>query len=127
MVFFLNGADHSLPEKELDRGGTKYLASGIQKSATVIEGHKPKDGSGDPKQRKIGLMLEAKHSPFHSTIPLLDCIQRHNNSSALYPNFVRGQLVDQDLNKLGKIFKKMRLDVQYPDGRKRKIELKVSI
>jgi hypothetical protein len=54
----LDGSAAGLPEMELDRGGTKYLASGVQKSATLIEGFSTKDSA--PDQRKMGLLLEGK-------------------------------------------------------------------
>lgn len=122
MVFFMDGTKHGLPELELDRGGTKYLASGVQKSAVLIEGFK--NEKSDQNQRKIGLMLEAKHSPFHSVISLFECIQRHGNTSSLYEEFIRGKLDDRGLNQMNRAFKKMQLLVKYPTGSTRKIEFK---
>jgi hypothetical protein len=124
-AFFLDGKKHGLPEKDLDRNGTKYLASGVQKSATLIEGFKKADS--DPNQRRMGLLLEAKHSPFHSTLSLMDCISQHQTTNTLAEDFKRGRLGGLENNKLTiftRVFKKMQLLVIYPDKKTRKIELK---
>ncbi|KAI6199326.1 hypothetical protein M3Y96_00615000 [Aphelenchoides besseyi] len=57
-AYFMDGQAHGLPEKNLDRGGSKYLASGVQKSAMLIEGFKNQNSAQD--QRVVALMLEAK-------------------------------------------------------------------
>lgn len=124
-VFLMDGVAHNLPEKPLDRGQTKYLASGVQKSATLIEGFKQRDGSSDPKQRRMGLMLETKHSPFHYEMSLLDCIQNNLSTNSMYADLCRGNLELYSLNQLSKYFRKLGMIVVYPNGLTRKIQLKV--
>jgi hypothetical protein len=121
-AFFMNGAQHGLPEMELDRGGTKYLASGARKSAMLIEGHKKADS--DPNQRRAGLVLEAVHSPFHSVMSLLEYIQRHSKTNLLYHEFIRGKLNQHGLMPLNSIIKNVQLEVRYPNGKTRKIQPK---
>lgn len=123
-AFFYNGKKYGLPEMGLDRNATKYLASGVQKSACLIEGFK-KEGA-DPDQRKVGFLLEAKHAPFHNVMPLMNCIEKHPGTESMYADFQRGRLNEHGLAQMSRIFKRMQLNVVYPDRRTRKIELQVS-
>ncbi|KAI6220879.1 Piwi domain protein [Aphelenchoides fujianensis] len=123
-AFCLDGAKHGLPEKSLDRGGSKYLASGVQKSATLIEGFK-KEGDLTP-QRRIGFLLEAKHSPFHSLICLTEAVRLNDGTNFMYDNFINGRCEDRDLTRLTRVFRKMQFTIKNTpdDTSNRRIELK---
>ncbi|KAI6209842.1 hypothetical protein M3Y96_00264000 [Aphelenchoides besseyi] len=123
-AYFMDGATHGLPEKNLDRGGSKYLASGVQKSAALIEGFKKSNENAE--QRVIGFMLEAKHSPFHSVLNLLDAIKQHDGTASLYNNFIKGRCNEPDLKRISRCFTKLYFNVIYPGQQHaaKRIELK---
>ncbi|KAI6185474.1 hypothetical protein M3Y98_00027400 [Aphelenchoides besseyi] len=123
-AYFMDGQAHGLPEKNLDRGGSKYLASGVQKSAMLIEGFKNQNSAQD--QRVVALMLEAKHSPFHSVLKLMDVIRQHDRTQPIAQRFANGQCNENDLKTLNRTFKKLLFDVYYPGEHRsfRRIELK---
>ncbi|KAI6237581.1 hypothetical protein M3Y95_00280500 [Aphelenchoides besseyi] len=123
-AYFMDGQAHGLPEKNLDRGGSKYLASGVQKSAMLMQGFK-RENAG-PNQRAVGLTVEAKHSPFHSVLKLLDLIRQHDRTQPLVQKFVSGRCSESDLKMLNRTFKKLFFNVYYPGEHTsfRRIELK---
>ncbi|KAI6237649.1 hypothetical protein M3Y95_00287600 [Aphelenchoides besseyi] len=123
-AYFMDGQAHGLPEKNLDRGGSKYLASGVQKSAMLIEGFKNPNSA--PDQRVVALMLEAKHSPFHSVLRLIDVIRQHDRTQPIAQKFIQGRCSESDLKLLNRTFKKLFFNVYYPGEHTsfRRIELK---
>ncbi|KAI6212992.1 hypothetical protein M3Y94_00095900 [Aphelenchoides besseyi] len=101
-----------------------YLASGVQKSAMLIEGFKNPNSA--PDQRVVALMLEAKHSPFHSVLRLIDVIRQHDRTQPIAQKFIQGRCSESDLKLLNRTFKKLFFNVYYPGEHTsfRRIELK---
>ncbi|CAD5226414.1 unnamed protein product [Bursaphelenchus okinawaensis] len=103
-----------LPECPLDDGGTKFLAAGVKRSACFIEGW---EGC----KPAVGMMLETRRSPFHSTLNLIDYIRRYGPFEGYYNSFISGHCTDNALRHISSVLRNMTFVVEH--RRARKIEI----